>query len=85
MGMNIEAVEMPIEEVEKKRIKELNRANTEELVRRFGNLTLEEQAAIATKMDATIMNAELAYRENNEKAALNGFMMMAEKYREVRR
>lgn len=85
MGMNIEAVEMPIEEVEKKRIKELNRANTEELVRRFGNLTLEEQAAIATKMDATIMKAELAYRENNEKAALNGFMMMAEKYREVRR
>lgn len=85
MGMNIEAVEMPIEEVEKKRIEELNRANTEELVRRFGNLTLEEQAAIATKMDATIMKTELAYRENNEKAALNGFMMMAEKYKEVRR
>lgn len=85
MGMNIEAVEMPIEEVEKKRIEELNRANTEELVRRFGNLTLEEQAAIATKMDAAIMKAELAYRENNEKAALNGFMMMAEKYKEVRR
>lgn len=60
-------------------------ANTEELVRRFGNLTLEEQAAIATKMDATIMKTELAYRENNEKAALNGFMMMAEKYKEVRR
>ena len=85
MGMNIEAVEMPIEEVEQKRIEELNRANTEELVRRFGNLTLEEQAAIATKMDAAIMKAELAYRENNEKAALNGFMMMAEKYKEVRR
>ena len=85
MGMNIEAVEMPIEEVERKRIEELNRANTEELVRRFGNLTLEEQAAIATKMDAAIMKAELAYRENNEKAALNGFMMMAEKYKEVRR
>ena len=83
--MNIEAVEMPIEEVEQKRIEELNRANTEELVRRFGNLTLEEQAAIATKMDAAIMKAELAYRENNEKAALNGFMMMAEKYKEVRR
>ena len=85
MGMNIEAVEMPIEEVEQKRIEELNRANAEELVRRFGNLTLEEQAAIATKMDAAIMKAELAYRENNEKAALNGFMMMAEKYKEVRR
>lgn len=85
MGMNIEAVEMPIEEVEQKRIEELNRANTEELVRRFGNLTLEEQAAIATKMDAAIMKAELAYRANNEKAALNGFMMMAEKYKEVRR
>lgn len=85
MGMNIEAVEMPIEEVEQKRIEELNRANTEELVRRFGNLTLEEQAAIAAKMDATIMKAELSYRENNEKAALNGFMMMAEKYKEVRR
>lgn len=85
MGMNIEAVEMPIEEVEQKRIDELNRANTEELVRRFGNLTLEEQSAIATKMDATIMKAELSYRENNEKAALNGFMMMAEKYKEVRR
>ena len=85
MGMNIEAVEMPIEEVEQKRIEELNRANTEELVRRFGNLTLEEQAAIATKMDAAIMKAELSYRENNEKAALNGFMMMAEKYKEVRR
>lgn len=85
MGMNIEAVEMPIEEVEQKRIEELNRANTEELVRRFGNLNLEEQAAIATKMDAVIMKSELAYRENNEKAALNGFMMMAEKYREVRR
>ena len=85
MGMNIEAVEMPIEEVEQKRIEELNRANTEELVRRFGNLTFEEQAAIATKMDAAIMKAELAYRENNEKAALNGFMMMAEKYKEVRR
>lgn len=85
MGMNIEAVEMPIEEVEKKRIEELNRANMEELVRRFGNLTLKEQAAIATKMDAAIMKAELAYRENNEKAALNGFMMMAEKYKEVRR
>ena len=82
MGMNIEAAEMPIEEVEQKRIEELNRANTEELVRRFGNLTLEEQAAIATKMDATIMKAELSYRENNEKAALNGFMMMAEKYKE---
>ena len=85
MGMNIEAVERPIEEVEQKRIEELNRANTEELVRRFGNLTLEEQAAIATKMDAAIMKAELAYRESNEKAALNGFMMMAEKYKEVRR
>ena len=85
MGMNIEAVEMPIEEVEQKRIYELNRANTEELVRRFGNLTLEEQSAIATKMDAAIMKAELAYRENNEKAALNRFMMIAEKYKEVRR
>ena len=85
MGMNIEAVEMPIEEVEQKRIEELNRANTEELVRRFGNLTLEEQSAIATKMDAAIMKAELAYRENNEKAALNRFMMIAEKYKEVRR
>lgn len=85
MGMNIEAVEMPIEEVEKKRIEELNRANMEELLRRFGNLTLEEQEAIATKMDAVIMKSELAYRENNEKAALNGFMMMAEKYKEVRR
>lgn len=85
MGMNIEAVEMPIEEVEQKRIEKLNRANTEELVRRFGNLTLEEQSAIATKMDAAIMKAELAYRENNEKAALNRFMMMAEKYKEVRR
>lgn len=84
MGMNIEAVEMPIEEVEQKRIEELNRANTEELVRRFGNLTLEEQSAIATKMDAAIMKAELAYRENNEKAALNRFMMIAEKYKEVR-
>ena len=83
MGMNIEAVEMPIEEVEQKRIEELNMANMEELVRRFGNFTLEEQAAIATKMDATIMKAELAYRENNEKAALNGFMMVAEKYKEV--
>ena len=85
MGMNIEAVEIPIEEVEQKRIEELNRANTEELVRRFGNLTLEEQSAIATKMDAAIMKAELAYRENNEKAALNRFMMIAEKYKEVRR
>lgn len=85
MGMNIEAVEMPIEEVEQKRIEKLNRANTEELVRRFGNLTLEEQSAIATKMDAAIMKAELAYRENNEKAALNRFMMIAEKYKEVRR
>ena len=85
MGMNIEAVEMPIEEVEQKRIEELNRANTEELVRRFGNLTLEEQSAIATKMDAAIMKAELAYRENNEKAALNRFMMIAEKYKEVSR
>lgn len=85
MGMNIEVVEMLIEEVEQKRIEELNRANTEELVMRFDNLTLEEQAAIATKMDAAIMKAELAYRENNEKAALNGFMMMAEKYKEVRR
>ena len=85
MRMNIEAVEMPIEEVEQKRIEELNRANTEELVRRFGNLTLEEQSAIATKMDAAIMKAELAYRENNEKAALNRFMMIAEKYKEVRR
>ena len=83
MGMNIEAVEMPIEEVEQKRIEELNMANMEELVRRFGNFTLEEQAAIATKMDATIMKEELAYRENNEKAALNGFMMVAEKYKEV--
>ena len=83
--MNIEAVEMPIEEVEQKRIEKLNRANTEELVRRFGNLTLEEQSAIATKMDAAIMKAELAYRENNEKAALNRFMMIAEKYKEVRR
>ena len=85
MGMNIEAVEIPIEEVEQKRIEKLNRANTEELVRRFGNLTLEEQSAIATKMDAAIMKAELAYRENNEKAALNRFMMIAEKYKEVRR
>lgn len=85
MGMNIEAVEMPIEEVEQKRIEKLNRANTEELVRRFGNLTLEEQSAIATKMDAAIMKAELAYRENNEKAALNRFMMIAEKYKEVMR
>lgn len=85
MGMNIEAVEIPIKGVDKKRIEELNRANMEELVRRFGNLTLEEQSAIATKMDAAIMKAELAYRENNEKAALNRFMMIAEKYKEVRR
>ena len=85
MGMNIEAVEMPIEEVEQKRIEELNRANMEELVRRFGNLTLEEQAVIATKMESEVMENELKYRKETDKMALDSFMKMAEVYREVRR
>ena len=49
MGMNIEAVEMPIEEVEQKRIEELNRANTEELVRRFGNLLWKSSRLLLQK------------------------------------
>lgn len=80
MGMNIEAVA-----VEQKRIEELDRANTAELVRRFENLTLDEQAAVVSVMNTELMKAELAYREANDKSALNGFMMMAEKYKEVRR
>lgn len=80
MEMNIEAVS-----VEQKRIKELDRANTAELVRLFENLTLDEQAAVVSVMSSELMKAELAYREANDKSALNGFMMMAEKYKEVRR
>lgn len=80
MGMNIEAVE-----VEKKRIEELDRANTAELVRRFENLTLDEQAAVVSVMNTELMKAELAYREANDKSVLNGFMMMADSYRKVMR
>lgn len=66
---------------EYKKFRELERANTEELVRRFENLNLDEQSAIASVMDTAIMENELAYRRANDKSALIGFMRLAEGYK----
>lgn len=70
---------------EYKKFRELERANTEELVRRFENLNLDEQSAIASVMDTAIIENELAYRRANDKSALIGFMRLAEGYKGVMR
>lgn len=82
----IMAVEKPIEEVEQKRIEELQRANTEELVRLFGNLSIEEKAAVLHGIDDdNLLLSELQYRVSMKNITIDGFCEIADRYRNLRR